>query len=112
MRASSPPPGAIAFGESGSGYPLVRIEGNRWILQGPSGLIRVPAHAVVRWLPPITIGAHVKISRPGHFGHDMKGTVIAEFRNYFWVQLDNLRYGECGPFQAQHIIPTQPHGVS
>ena len=54
MKSFSPQLGAIAFGESGVGYPLFRIDGDRLVLNTPKGLIRVPAHSVVRWEPPTT----------------------------------------------------------
>jgi hypothetical protein len=45
--------GAIAIGNTGIGYPVTQIEGDRLVLKTPDGLKRVPWSAVIRWeLPP------------------------------------------------------------
>jgi hypothetical protein len=52
LTSSKPPVGAIAFGQSGVGYPVKEVEGDRLVLQTPSGLKRVPWGAVIRWEVP------------------------------------------------------------
>ncbi|UJB69181.1 hypothetical protein HRE53_22785 [Acaryochloris sp. 'Moss Beach'] len=49
---SSPPVGAIAYGRSGVGYPITRLEGASVVLRTKNGLLRVPLSAIQRWKPP------------------------------------------------------------
>jgi hypothetical protein len=52
---SSPPIGATAYGVSGQAYQVMQIVDDRAILTCPSGTVRAPLSAIVRWeLPPPT----------------------------------------------------------
>ncbi|WP_019498373.1 hypothetical protein [Pseudanabaena sp. PCC 6802] len=52
LKSSKPPVGAIAFGKSGVGCTVAQNEGDRVVLQTPSGLKRVPIAAITRWKMP------------------------------------------------------------
>lgn len=50
---SSPPIGAIAYSKSGTGCPVVQVEGDRvTVLCSDGKLKRVPLSAIARWEPP------------------------------------------------------------
>jgi hypothetical protein len=56
---SSPPIGAIAYSRSGNACTVAQVEDGRVMLNCPSGSVRVPLSAIVRWeIPePLTVGA-------------------------------------------------------
>lgn len=66
---SSPPVGAIAYGESGIGYPISQLEGTSVVLRTSTGLLRVPLTSIHHWeLPkpleprqPIDVGDKVQL---------------------------------------------------
>ena len=104
MRSSSPPIGAIGFGKSGVGYPLVRAEGDRLVLRSPQGLIRIPAHSIVRWeVPTLAVGALVRVTYPEHWSDGLTGIVAAEHRGFLFCKLNHRGYTGEFLFSPSHL---------
>jgi hypothetical protein len=67
---SSPPIGAIAFGKSGAGYPVIDVHPDRIVLKRADGPWAVSPAAVICWeLPPestpIQVGDRVRLKGAG-----------------------------------------------
>ena len=79
--SNTPPIGAIAFGKSGIGHPITRLESSSVVLQTSNGLLRVPLTSVQHWeLPkpkPLKVGDTVQLK-----GTDRRYQVIQIYSVY------------------------------
>jgi hypothetical protein len=113
LTSSEPPVGAIAFGKSGIGCTVTQVEGDRVVLQTPSGLKRVPIAAIACWKMPTQklkpgdrvryIGKKFAVQYGGvpmvfqHWHQDGQGNAVLPDGNITtWLYADELERWEDG----------------
>jgi D-serine deaminase-like pyridoxal phosphate-dependent protein len=88
---SSPPIGAIAFGKSGAGYPVIEVRPDRIVLKRADGPWAVSPMAIVRWeLPaprPIQPGDRVRLK-----GTQAEYVVIELYQHFMGLEDGDRTY--------------------
>lgn len=97
--------GAIAYGESGIGYPIFQLEGSSVVLRTKNGLFRVPLSAIQHWETPpkkplepdrdLEVGHTVQLKRTSRTYQviRMYQTYCGQGEYEDWAELE----GPCGP---------------